>query len=148
MTAWNIALLIAGIVVAWLFFWVAVVMLIARLGGWRKLAEAYPPDRAIYDGTRFRMQSAVLRRWVSYNHVITFTVDRQGLLISPLGFFRPGHRPIFLLWSDLDVSYEKRLFAEVAVLRPQRMPAIPITISRKLSEKIAQASGGGWPPAV
>jgi hypothetical protein len=150
MTPWQIALLIIAVVAAWLLFWCAVVMLIARFG-WRRLAAAYPGDRAIYEGPRFRMQSVGLKRWVSYSGCVTFTVERDGLLMEVLWLFRPGHAPVFLPWSELDVTYDHRRFLKtrlvipVAELRPRREPGVPITIKRALADRLAAAAGGRWP---
>lgn len=153
MTPQVIALLIAGVVLAWIAFWIAVVRLIARFGGWRRLAEAYPVDRLAFEGTRFTLQSAVLRRFVSYSCAITFTAGRDGLLLTVMWMFRPGHRPILLPWSDLSATSGTRragkgLRGPVVRLEARRLPEVPITISRKLADRLAEAAGDDWPQFV
>ncbi len=45
MQSWQIALLIVGVIITWCGFWVALLSMLGRLGGWRKLALAYPYEK-------------------------------------------------------------------------------------------------------
>jgi hypothetical protein len=145
MSGWTQALLIVAIVTTWLLFWVSIVGLLARLGGWRALSEAYPCDRAVFEGARFTFQSAVLKRWVSYNRGLTFTANGEGVRIAPFPFFKFGHRPILLPWSQLKITEEKRVFVTVVKLEALRVSGVPLLISKTLAGKLMAAAGESWP---
>ncbi len=144
MSGWTIALLLAAVVVTWLLFWVAVVRLIARFG-WRSLAMAYPLDRAAFEGERITMQTALLRRWVSYKKSITFTASREGVMLTIHPFFKFGHAPILLPWSELTITQETRMLMKMIRLEPRRAPQVPILISASLGNRLKNIAGDEWP---
>lgn len=154
MSSWQIALLIALIVVAWLGFWVSLLRLIARFGGWRTLALVYPlPPRSPLDEhvrhdaalAIFRLQSITLCKWVGYNHGITFEVHREGLAIRVLWIIRPGHATILIPWSQFTVTPTTVLGMRVIRLETEKVPQIPLTISARLAAKLKAAAGERWP---
>lgn len=165
MNAWSIAGLVAVVIVAWLGFWVGLISMIARLGGWRRLALAYPFDEAnqlrekshplgidVNEAKQnsparktFAMQSLVLGRFVNYNHVVHFTVREDGLLLTVMRIFRFGHLPMLLRWSDLTAEPTTRMGFKMMRLQARGEPSIPITITAKLAQQLAAAAGHRWP---
>lgn len=79
--------------------WVAVCLLISRIGGWSGLAECYPAAGAP-TGRVFRMQSASFGAG-NYSGCLTITASPAGLHFSVIAPFRAGHRPIFLPTSAI-----------------------------------------------
>lgn len=154
MSSWQIALLIALIVVAWLGFWISLLRLIARLGGWRTLALAYPApplsplDAHTQQSTAlaiFRYQSVTLCRWVGYSGGVTFEVRREGLALSVLAIIRPGHATILIPWSQFTATPTTALGMQAVRLETERAPQIPLTLSAKLAAKLKAAAGERWP---
>lgn len=82
-------------------FWWLVLSAIATLGGWTAIARQYraagPPT-----GQSFWFQSARFG-WCDYNGCLVIRIADEGVRLSLPFPFRPGHPPIFLPWSALNV---------------------------------------------
>jgi len=124
--------------VAFPVIWVAVVLVISRLGGWASLSREYPP-RAQVGGRRFRFQSGRMRFRTGYGSCLTVGSDPTGLHVSIVFLFRPGHRRLFLPWSD--VSFHEGSRRGVS-LRFSRVPHVPLILSKRLAAGLAEASSG------
>jgi len=88
-------------------FWLLISSLIAKFGGWSRLAtvyRAYDPPR----GKAMYFQSASFDL-ANYNSCLTFHITEQGLHISVLFPFRFGHPPLFIPWRDMLNREEKKL---------------------------------------
>src|SRR5437879_535157 len=75
--------------------------LISNLGGWAAIARQYRATGTL-SGKTFWLQSARFG-WCDYNGCLTIRITDEGLRLSMLPPFRPGHPPIFLPWSALNV---------------------------------------------
>jgi hypothetical protein len=80
--------------------WCLAVAIIARVGGWARLAEQYRHDGP-FEGRKWRFRSANFGRWTSYGGVLTVGGDRQGLYLAVMPLFRIGHPPLFIPWQDV-----------------------------------------------
>ena len=100
----EVALTIA-VVIAFFFvfplFWLGIVYLLSRLGGWPGLARHYA-YHGTFSGTTFNMQSATTGPLGNYRNCMTFGVNDDGLYMSPLVFFRPGHPPLLIPWDEIE----------------------------------------------
>lgn len=136
--------LIAGGLLYFLFIWTGVALLLSWLGGWRNLAKKYRHGTSIA-GTKFSLQSAMLRRGCSYNHCLTFIVNDDGLGLTIMPLLRVGHQPLFIPWDDITVEREKIIlgFTRV-VLRFAEESTVPIKISEPLAKKIQSTIGEDW----
>jgi hypothetical protein len=74
---------------------------IATLGGWTAIARQYPAT-GTPSGKSFWFQSGRFN-WCDYNGCMTIRITDDGLRLSLPIPFRPGHPPIFLPWSALNV---------------------------------------------
>jgi hypothetical protein len=121
-------------------FWVVIVKLIARTGGWRALAASY---KAAYpfEGTKFRFQSARLRRKMSYNNVLTVGANRDGIYLKMSFIFRIGHPPLFIPWEDVSVSTARVMWTTTIKLEFAKCPKVPLMIRKRLAKKLEDASG-------
>lgn len=135
---WAVPILLVLVVGTWLMFWVGILRLIARLGGWRSLAEHYRAERPT-EGTRWRWCSLTLGRWCGYNAGVTIIANELGLRLSLPWFIAFGHADLFIPWSDITADARRRLFAHVVCLTTARVPEVPITIPMKLARRIAQS---------
>ncbi len=165
MNGWIIAGLVVLVIVAWLGFWVALISLIARLGGWRRLALIHPLQERdessearhplAIDSTRdtqknrrsFAMQSMVIGRFTNYNHVVHFTVREDGLALSVMNILSFGHAPMLLPWREMKATPATRLGFKMVKLEMARAPRATITITDALARKLASAAGDDWPTA-
>ncbi|NIO04343.1 MAG: hypothetical protein GTN74_06920 [Proteobacteria bacterium] len=125
--------------------WGVICHLISLMGGWRELAREYQMEGP-FSGELFRFQSAQMRGRTNYSACLTVGGNVEGLYLSVLFVFRPGHPPLFVPWSEISGTIEKRKWFSRVTLRFQRCPSIPFVISTRLSERISHASGAVFYP--
>jgi hypothetical protein len=136
-------LVITILILAWIPFFAAIMMIVARIGGWRELADKYPQTHII-DGTTWRWQHLGLRRGVSYNMIVTVAASAEGVRFHLPWMFRAGHRAIFLPWNELTITRRNRMFGVVVSLQPAGTPHIPVHMTAKLAEKLKAIAGEAW----
>jgi hypothetical protein len=121
-------------------FWMVLTQFVARISGWRSLAEAYP-SIADPTGPLLRFQSAGLRMGSNYGGILNVATDAQGISLSVVLLFRFGHPPVFVPWGDIQAEMVEG-FSRGVRLRFSRKPNVPMVISRSLAERIAGMSMG------
>ena len=134
---------------------VAAIMLgLARVGGWHALAQRYPV-RQPFLGDTFSFQSVQLAGWVGYNNCVTAGADPYRLYLSLWPFLAIfGHPPLAIPWTDVIASREKKSWlASVVLLKFLEAPAIRLRMSSSLAARLAVQSRGGFtvlgdPPAA
>jgi hypothetical protein len=87
-------------------FFSGLLVVIARLSGWARLAERFPADREPEDGICFRGQFLRIG-WCDYNGCLTIRVSSEGLYLAIWPIF-VGHRPLLIPWTALRVVEERR----------------------------------------
>jgi hypothetical protein len=94
-----IVAILIGFPLVFVAMWSFVCWLIALIGGWQRLAHVYPahgtPVGKRYGGLYGRMGHS------SYKGVLNVVVAPEGLHLSTMIFFRPGHPPLLIPWSAL-----------------------------------------------
>ena len=126
--------------------WVVPLWAVGFFGGWRELAGDYPGEHSA-SGETFRFQSARLGRWAGYNNVVQVTAGLAGMHLSVFLPFRIGHPPIFIPWSDLRATPERSWMFRVVRLHVARSK-VSLLVTRRLTARLAAASGGAFQPAV
>ncbi len=114
-------LAIAGFAIGFPLFWMAIVTLISRVGGWSELAKRFGSD-APPDGEVFKWCSARLRIFCNYSNCLRVTVSDAGIHIRTLVFFKVGHQPLFIPWRavhDLKVRRYWRYSSAKLTLKDQ-----------------------------
>lgn len=87
-----------GFLVGFPLIWIGVCQLVALLSGWRALASRY---RATTPLTGQRIAVARSRIGLAqYRNTLTAHVSPEGLGLSVSSLF-PGHKPLFIPWSDI-----------------------------------------------
>jgi hypothetical protein len=124
------------LVLIFIFCWIVLSILIAKLSGWASLASHYRTD-APFEGARFHFQNAGMRFGTNYGGCLTVGVDRKGLYLAVWFLFRFGHPPLLIPWRDITVTERKRFFIQQVVYRFARFPDLPFIISKRLADKIA-----------
>jgi len=107
------ALFAALFVVAFPFFWLAIIGLIANLG-WRRVARAYPATSdPPLSARRWRFVSLNIggsMRSPNYGASVEAWTAESGLWLRPFLVFRPFHPTIYIPWARIvSVERERRL---------------------------------------
>lgn len=94
-------------------FWSGIVLLVGTLGGWRRLAAAYPATGAEATTTwRFR---GGRMGFMNYKGVLDVGVSDAGLHLGVFLPFRVGHPPILVPWDQVEVGPDKSRWFSTAV---------------------------------
>ena len=126
----------------WLWFpfafvgaWTGIVLLLSRIGGWHELAQRYPATCSC-TGEQFRMQSARMRWGAAYSNIVNLGADSSGLFLSIFPPFRAGHPPLFISWSEISFSREKRWLLDGVRLRFRQAPGVSLLIGTRLAARV------------
>lgn len=135
-------LIILAFVIIFPILWIGIVLLIARLGGWIKLAKLFPATQE-RSGEVCGYASARFRMFVGYSRCLTITVSQSGIHMRPMLAFRIGHDPIFIPWDAVQDIRQKGLALFPVLDMQVQLPdaAGTITISffgRRLVETLAR----------
>jgi hypothetical protein len=123
-------------------FWVLLGWVMARMSGWKTLAESYA-SQSDFTGPVLRFQSGSFRRNTNYGGILNIGVDHRGLSLSVLVIFKVGHTPLFIPWGDIRTE-SVGVFTPSVRLTFGRNPKIPLIVSGNLARRIAERSGGGF----
>ena len=127
--------------------WILVSFMIARIGGWWRLAKVYPAQANTLDGESWRFQSIQMRWAAGYNNCVKVRTNSLGVGLSVLFLLRIGHPPLLFPWSDITVRRVKksRFFPSMIEFRFRLEPSIPIRVNNKLFKKIMNSSERYYP---
>jgi hypothetical protein len=134
---WLEISLIALLIIA---SWIAIMLLVSAGAGWRRLADFYSADRP-FEGKKFFLQSARLRYRMSYNNILTIGANPEGIHVSVFFPFTVGHPTLFVPWEEVSAEAKHVWWIGIVLLQFSRCPSIPFWISRRLADKLVQASG-------
>src|SRR5262245_27125558 len=118
-------LLVSVVVIGFLVFWCCLLFVIGRVSGWSLLAQKYRAD-APFDGAHWHFQRAQMK-W-RCNYVLTVGANATGLFLKPLFFFRPGHPPLFIPWSETQIEMKPLFWAGINM--EVHFPNVPGTFIR------------------
>ena len=137
-----------GFIVIFPLFWALVVTLVAFVGGWQRIAAVYPAKSAPR-GQRFSWQTLLVGYFASYRSVVNIQIDLEGLYLSTMLLFRPGHRPIFIPWDAIaEVSAGRSALLPVVTLTLRNPPTTSLPKIRVFYEKPCEAILAALPPTV
>jgi hypothetical protein len=93
-----VPLIITCALLGFAVFWCLIMLLISAVGGWRRIARAYPfsPSACGNQLEKYRFGSMAIGFSTRYNGAMGFTIYESGLRIQPGILFRAFHPPIFL----------------------------------------------------
>jgi hypothetical protein len=115
--------------------WYAIVQLLSWLSGWRTLAAAYATTTVPAAGALSRMQSGRIGV-VSYRNSLNVGVTPQGLYLSVLLPFRPGHAPLLIPWHGFHHREDRSLLWYKGV----RFEVGPSNVRVELPARILEAA--------
>ena len=123
--------LVLGIPVLFVLFWVGIVTLLSRVGGWARLARHYRTFES-FGGEPIRFQFGYLG-FVRYKGTLTFGAEAKGLYIATLVLFRPGHPPLVVPWGQLSAEPSGK---DRVALHFKQAPGVVLKITRRLAERV------------
>jgi hypothetical protein len=108
-------------------------LVIAVVGGWRRLAEFFPAND-LPAGRRFLWQSGSIG-WVNYSGCLTIYSGPDGIYLTTMWPFRAGHPPLFIPWSEIhDVRTRRILWAEDATFEVGSPSIAKLALPKKVFE--------------
>jgi hypothetical protein len=96
---WLIGVLVVLFPLGFAAIWSSVCWLLAWIGGWQRLAHYYRCERSP-NGQAIGGFWAMLGP-VSYRGTLTLQAAPEGLYLSIMVLFRPGHPPLLIPWSAI-----------------------------------------------
>jgi hypothetical protein len=71
---------------------------------------------------------------------LTLGANHMGLHMSVVILLRPGHRPLFIPWTDVSVEVGRVWLTSVATLTFARKPSVTLQISTRLARQLMERS--------
>jgi hypothetical protein len=115
-------------------FWIGIGFLLSWIGGWQALAGRYRATQS-FTGERFWMKSAAMGG-VGYRNSVNLGADSSGLYLAVFPLFRAGHPPLFIPWSDISFSEERRWLLRGVRLQFREAPGVSLLIPTNLAKRI------------
>ena len=123
--------------------WCLVCFLFSLISGWKSLATQFQTQNKPA-GRHFSMQSASLGV-VHYKGAINIGATPEGLYMSVMVFFRLGHPPLLVPWSEVGpITYSKTRWREtwtIPIVVPGARSVELIVTNENLVEEIENYIG-------
>jgi hypothetical protein len=139
----DIYAVFAIIAVGFALFWVVLLELISRAGGWKRVAQQYRAT-TLPEGRTFTMQHCAFS-WVDYNGCLTIVVSAEGVYLRLWPPFRFSHPALLIPWSALHVLKVRATGWSKEVKLAIDEPAIA---TMKLPFKVVEAAQGLMPAST
>jgi hypothetical protein len=124
---------------AFLAFWCGICYLNSMIIGWRRMAERFAAEA----GPVGEMRSVnafpytvYWRGWAHYSWIVRLTATSDGLYLSVIAPFRPGHPLLRIPWNEITFGRAKFLFRSYVELRLGNEERIPLRISELVAGKL------------
>lgn len=98
----SILYLVVGFAAGFAVLWFGIVWLAATMSGWRRLAEHFRSS-APFQGDITSFATASLRL-ANYSGVLNLGASELGVYLVPMLLFRPFHAPLFIPWTQIEVT--------------------------------------------
>jgi hypothetical protein len=124
---------------AFLVVWCGTCYLNSLIIGWSRMAERFASNA----GPVGEMRSAnafpytvYWRGWAHYSWIVRLTAASDGLYLSVIAPFRPGHPPLRIPWNEIVFGRARFLFRSYVELRLGNEEKIPLRISERMAGKL------------
>ena len=113
--------------------WGIICLVLAAISGWRRLGEAYffsgpiPEDRSWFVSGKIG--------WANYRNCLIVTTTSAGLYLAVVPFFRPGHPPLLIPWTDTQARTEGGWFKQIR-LTMASAPGVRIRLPSHFAESL------------
>jgi hypothetical protein len=113
--------------------------------GWVGLARKFRYRGAPY-AYQWPREDARLNNRCTWYGLVKIGADKEGLYMGSSFFFRAGHAPLFIPWSEIQVvSGEHGWLFKRRKLILGRKELVQISMSVSLTEKLKSAAEASWP---
>lgn len=137
-------LVFVGGIFLWIaLLWTVIIHGISFASGWRVLAQRFRLQQP-YSGPRWPLQSAVMRRFASYNGALTVGADGMGMFLQPMLLFRSGHPALFIPWAEITVRHAPWQPHERVEIKLGSSEQISFRIRGVLASRLQAAAGSYW----
>lgn len=102
--AWLPVAIVGGFAVVFPLFWMGIVSMLGRFGGWARLAGVFPLPPGTPDPPGWFAWTSGRLGWTSYRSVLRVGPSEQGLHLWTVRFFRTGHPRVLVPWDQLEVE--------------------------------------------
>ena len=123
-------------------FWVLLISVFSRFGGWRKLAKLYIA-KGKFEGEKKSYQTirVGLHR---FKNVVTVGFGEKTLYLSLLKIFRCGYPSLEIPLNKITgIEHRGFLFTYVE-LEANDVPGVMIRFTKKMADRLEQSSQGAW----
>ena len=131
-------------VIGFVAMWAAISSLIAAFSGWRRLAQVYSLTTP-FNGQQWRFRSARMRWSTNYNGCLTIGANVRGLYLGVLLVFRIGHPPVFVPWSEVQMTVHKARVFRYLDFTFARAPGVVVGVDERVARNILQAGRRSLP---
>jgi hypothetical protein len=115
---WLPFAIVGGFAVVFPLFWMGIITLVGRIGGWHRLAAAFPFSEGTPEPPGWFAWRSGRLGWAQYRSTISVGPSEQGLHLWTVRFFRAGHPRVLVPWSELEVGEpEDWFFSKRTVVR-------------------------------
>jgi hypothetical protein len=138
----SIAVVLLGVFV----WWCVLIWSIAWWTGWRSLAHHYHHSGPFHGRThRFQQISF---GWSGYSGCVTVGSNADGLYLAVILPFRPGHRPLFIPWSEVrSADVVRSWYGSWLELRTAAAPWVRVRLTERLGKLVAADANRAWSAA-
>jgi hypothetical protein len=133
-----IALLIPLFLLSFVALWMFVNLLLSLVSGWTVLAARYRTEQP-FAGQVWTFQSGQMRL-VSIRNCLTIGASREGLYLAMMALFRFRHPPLFIPWSQIQITPKKNFFRKGMEFHLGGEQGVSLWIGANLAERLRQAS--------
>ena len=124
-------------------WWCLLIWCMSWLSGWRTLARHYHlADR--FPGRTHRFQHLSLG-WSNYGGCVTVGSNADGLYLAAMLPVRPGHRPLFIPWSEVrSAEFFKKWYGSWLELRTSAAPWVRLRLPERIGKRVAADANQSW----
>ncbi|MGB6974207.1 MAG: hypothetical protein WBD67_05950 [Terracidiphilus sp.] len=124
--------------------WILSLSFASVVSGWFTLANHFrsdlEPNGEIRTITPF-FYTVYFRYWAHYSGIVRLVSASDGLYLSVLLPFRPGHPPLRIPWGEIQFSRTRRFFFNYVVLTLGNEEQIPLRISQRMAIGLGLLNG-------
>jgi len=123
--------IIVGFPILFIGIWSGVCYLLATVGGWQKLATKYETEKTTVIEQKFTDENGRFG-FTNYKFTLTVGFSPAGLYIANNPFFRIGHPPLLIPWTNVKIVPDNGFFMHL------RIDDTNVRISKKFLPNIQQ----------
>jgi hypothetical protein len=119
-------------------FWILIVWIVGKTGGWNKLADRY----AVRGKFHGRLLSASGQLGMAnYGGILRLGADKNGFYLGVIFMFRAAHPPLYIPWEDIRAEERKSFLMTQVHLHFAKVPDIVLRISKGTALKLKERAG-------